>query len=334
MSGVVGGTRPWGLRHHFPYTPTTARLRRHLYSPFCSSSNASSYSNRDKKEKVIVISGPTCAGKSGLAIELAKLLHGEIITADSVQVYQGLNVGSAKPSPSDRKEVPHHLLDIIHPSTEYSAGQFYEDARQATRDVLNKGHVPIITGGTGLYLRWFIYGKPDVPKASRDITSQVYAELENYQSNGDWDTAVKLVVEAGDANAQSFPRNNWYRLKRSLEIIKSSGSPPSAFQLPYDSFKEQLNLPTTDDYQNKDGMQGSQLKDLDYDFICFFLSRPRLDLYRSIDLRCENMHSGSDGILAEAKWLLDIGLPPNSNPATRAIGYRQEFRKTANDMGP
>ncbi|KMT13197.1 hypothetical protein BVRB_4g086010 [Beta vulgaris subsp. vulgaris] len=323
MSAVGGGLRPWRLRLHFPYTcSSTTRISRHLYySPFCTSSSSSS--KKEKKEKVIVISGPTGAGKSRLALELAKRLNGEIISADSVQVYRGLDVGSAKPSPSDRKEIPHHLLDILHPSEEYSVGQFYEDARQATRDVLNKGHVPIITGGTGLYLRWFIYGKPDVPKASRDVASQVYAELENYQFNGDWDAAVKMVVESGDPNASSFPTNNWYRLRRSLEIIKSSGSPPSAFRLPYDSFKEKLDLAAPDDCHNKDGMQGSQLDDLDYDFLCFFLSSPRLDLYRSIDLRCEDMLSGSGGILAEAKWLLDIGLLPNSNSATRAIGYRQ-----------
>ncbi|KAL2944519.1 tRNA dimethylallyltransferase 9 [Bienertia sinuspersici] len=336
MSIVSGGLRPWSLRLHSSYTSSTIFISTHSFSTFYSSSSSSSSSlsysssssssslkTTEKKQKVIVISGPTGAGKSRLALELAKRLNGEIISADSVQVYRGLDIGSAKPSPSERKEVPHHLLDILHPSEEYSVGQFYEDARQATRDVLNKGHVPIITGGTGLYLRWFIYGKPDVPKASRDITSQVYAELENYQNNEDWDAAVKLVVEAGDPNAPSFPTNNWYRLRRSLEIIKSSGSPPSAFQLPYDSFKEQLDLAAPEDCPDKAEMQESQLKDLDYDFICFFLSTPRLDLYKSIDFRCEDMLSRNDGILAEAKWLLDIGLPPNSNSATRAIGYRQ-----------
>ncbi|KAH9625717.1 hypothetical protein KSS87_007913 [Heliosperma pusillum] len=239
-----------------------------------------------------------------------------------MQVYRGLDVGSAKPSASERKEVPHHLLDILHPSEEYSVGRFYEDARQATRDVLDRGRVPVITGGTGLYLRWFTYGKPDVPKASPEITAQVYAELENYQRREDWDAAVDFVVAAGDPKAKSFPTNNWYRLRRSLEIIKSSGTPPSAFQLPYDSFKEQLDLGVPNDF-HKDATEDDQSKDLDYDFMCFFLSSSRVNLYRSIDFRCEDMLSGSDGILAEAKWLLDIGLLPNSNSATRAIGYRQ-----------
>ncbi|KAK9674178.1 hypothetical protein RND81_12G216400 [Saponaria officinalis] len=311
MSTCIG-LRAWCTRVHLPYSLTATRSRRRVYTTRCAS----------RSDKVVVISGPTGAGKTRLAFELAKRLNGEIISADSVQVYRGLDVGSAKPSTSERKEVPHHLLDILHPSEDYSVGQFYDDARQATKDVLDRGRVPIITGGTGLYLRWFVYGKPDVPKASPEISSQVYAELDNYQKLDDWDAAVDFVVAAGDPMAKSFPTYNWYRLRRSLEIIKSSGKPPSAFQLPYDSFKEQSEVAAPNE-SGRDGMQEGQSKDLDYDFMCFFLSSPRLDLYKSIDIRCEDMLSGSDGILTEAKWLLDIGLLPNSNSATRAIGYRQ-----------
>lgn len=143
-----------------------------------------------------MISGPTGSGKTRLALELAKRLNGEIVSADSVQVYRGLDVGSAKPTESERKEVRHHLLDILHPSEDYSVGQFYEDARQATQDILKNGRVPIVTGGTGLYLRWFIYGKPDVPKASPEIASEVYSELAELERNKDWDAAVQLVVKA------------------------------------------------------------------------------------------------------------------------------------------
>ncbi|GMY32002.1 tRNA dimethylallyltransferase 9 isoform X1 [Fagus crenata] len=314
-----------GLRTcYLPYSPLLRRAasfsspftrRRRFFSTACV-----------KKEKVIVISGPTGAGKSRLALELAKRLNGEIISADSVQVYRGLDVGSAKPSTSERKEVPHHLVDILHPSEEYSVGQFFEDARQATRSILDNGRVPIVVGGTGLYLRWFIYGKPDVPKASPEISSEVYSELADLQRNEDWDAAVQLVVKAGDPKAQLVAVNDWYRLRRSLEIIKSSGSPPSAFQVPYNSFREQGGSVTdsSDDVNySADSLEENKSKDLDYDFNCFFLSSQRVDLYRLIDYRCEDMLSGSDGILSEARWLLDTGLLPNSNSATRAIGYRQ-----------
>ncbi|GMN54407.1 hypothetical protein TIFTF001_023529 [Ficus carica] len=280
-----------------------------------------------EKEKVLVISGPTGAGKTRLALELAKRLNGEIISADSVQVYRGLDVGSAKPSPSDRKVVPHHLIDILHPSEEYSVGQFFEHARQVTRSILDSGRVPIVTGGTGLYLRWFIYGKPDVPKASQEVAAEVYSELADLQKNDDWDAAVQLVVKAGDPKAQLLAVNDWYRLRRSLEIIKSSGSPPSAFQVPYDSFRKQSDSAATngshDINSSVDVVEDKKSKELDYDFNCFFLSSQRLELYKSIDFRCEDMLLGGDGLLSEARWLLDIGLLPNSNSATRAIGYRQ-----------
>ncbi|XP_022717206.1 tRNA dimethylallyltransferase 9 isoform X2 [Durio zibethinus] len=305
-----------------PFFPSLLRSRKTLVT---NSSCVSFNNKREKKEKVIVISGPTGAGKSRLALELAKRLNGEIISADSVQVYRGLDVGSAKPCSSDRKEVPHHLIDILHPSEDYSVGQFFEDARQVTRDILDSGRVPIVTGGTGLYLRWFLYGKPDVPKASPKIAAKVYSELVDFERDRNWEAAVQLVVKAGDPKAQYLAANDWYRLRRSLEIIRSSGSPPSAFHIPYDSFRHQSDSSETIDSSDlnpsADAPEQDKVKDLDYEFICFFLSSPRLDLYRLIDLRCEHMLS--DGILSEARWLLDKGLLPNSNSATRAIGYRQ-----------
>ncbi|KAL1299607.1 hypothetical protein AAHE18_18G122700 [Arachis hypogaea] len=124
------------------------------------------------------------------------------------------------------------------------------------------------------------------------------------------DAAVQLVVKAGDPKAQLLPVNDWYRLRRSLEIIKSSGSPPSAFRVPYDSFRKQ------DDFSVIDGSESSRantteetnMSDLDYEFMCFFLSVQRLDLYKSLDYRCEEMLLGRDGILSEAQWLLNLGL--------------------------
>ncbi|KAL8131550.1 tRNA dimethylallyltransferase 9 [Apium graveolens] len=310
MSGVAGGIR-FRCFHPLYY------LRRRQLCGVSAAAN---------KQKVIVISGPTGAGKSRLALELAKRLNGEIVSADSVQVYRGLDVGSAKPSLSDRKEVKHHLIDILEPSEDYSVGQFYEEARNATEKILESGRVPIVTGGTGLYLRWYIYGKPDVPKSSPEIVAEVQAEISDLERDGDWDAAVQLVVQAGDPSARSLPANDWYRIRRKLEIIKSSGSPPSAFHVPYDSFREP-NSPNVDDHCSSSSLNNQPQEsrspgDLDYDFSCFFLSSPRMDLYRSIDFRCEDMVSGSDGILSEAKWLLDIGLQPNTNSATRAIGYR------------
>ncbi|KAK1297516.1 tRNA dimethylallyltransferase 9 [Acorus calamus] len=315
MSTCVG-LRTWCLKglplRRTPTTFPSLRPQRTLTTTTCSTNDPTQITSTSKKnnnkQKVIVISGPTGAGKSKLALELAKKLDGEIISADSVQVYRGLDIGSAKPSDSDREEVPHHLLDILTPDEDYSAGRFFDDARRATEGILGRGRVPIVAGGTGLYLRWFMYGKPDVPKASLEIASEVYSTLEALQRRGDWDGAVQLVVDAGDSRARSLAMNDWYRLRRSLEIIRATGAPPSAIEVPYDSFRDRTAEPS---------------KELEYDFICFFLSSPRVELYRLIDLRCEEMLVGSPGILSEASWLLDCGLSPSSNSATRAIGYRQ-----------
>ncbi|CAN1192346.1 tRNA dimethylallyltransferase 9 [Linum perenne] len=286
-----------------------SRCLRCFLRPFASSS-ASATAEAKKKGKVVVITGPTGAGKSRLALELAKQLNGEIVSADSVQVYRGLDIGSAKPSHSEREEVPHHLIDILDPYEvslfpDYSVGQFFRDARKATQDILDRGSVPIVVGGTGLYLRWFIYGKPDVPQATVDVASEVHSELAELQRNHDWDKAVQLLVKAGDPRAEDVP---------------ASGLPPSTFKVPYDSFKEKPISNSTDSSSSGGDVDS---KDLDYEFLCFFLSSPRLDLYRSIDHRCEVMLSDRHGLLSEAKMLLDMGLNPSSNSATRAIGYRQ-----------
>ncbi|XP_062233996.1 tRNA dimethylallyltransferase 9 [Phragmites australis] len=272
-----------------------------------------------KKSTVIVISGPTGAGKSRLAMEVAKRLGGEIISADSVQVYRGLDVGSAKPSAAEMNMVPHHLIDIMDASDDYSAGTFFRDARRATENVLGRGCVPVVAGGTGLYLRWYIYGKPNVPQSSMDITSAVWSELANLRVSGQWEEAVELVVKAGDPKARDLSVNNWARLSRSLEIIRSSGRPPSAFTLPYNTFCEQHYTELSDALT--DGT--CEARELDYEFLCIFLASPRVELYRSIDLRCEEMLADTGGLLSEASWLLDIGLHPSINSATRAIGYKQ-----------
>ncbi|KAL6873976.1 hypothetical protein ACP4OV_014058 [Aristida adscensionis] len=298
--------------------------QQHLPSSFHSAKKPSVTSaalppNAKNKNTVIVISGPTGAGKSRLALEVAKRLGGEIISADSVQIYRGLDIGSAKPTAAEMNMVPHHLIDIMDASDDYSAGTFFHDARRATEDVLNRGRVPIVAGGTGLYLRWYIYGKPNVPQSSMGITSAVWSELANLRESGQWEEAVELVVKAGDPKARDLSVNNWNRLSRSLEIIRSSGSPRSAFTVPYNTFCEHHDTELTDASIERK----CEANELDYDFLCIFLASPRIELYRSIDLRSEEMLADTGGLLSEASWLLDIGLRPNINSATRAIGYRQ-----------
>lgn len=241
-----------------------------------------------EQRKVIVISGPTGSGKSSVAIELAKRLGGEIISADSVQVYKGLNVGSAKTPVTDRQGVPHHLLDIMHPTEEYSVGDFYKDAREATDAVLAKGRVPIVVGGTGLYLLWYMNGRPNTPKATKEQADAVDMEMKGI--TGGWDAAVKHLSDAGDPeSAQSIARNDWYRLRRALEIVKITGKPRASFPLPWMTTTESASSDENNDVKEIE----RNSPQVDYDFRCYFMYTKRSDLYRRIDLRCEQMLTGS-----------------------------------------
>ena len=109
------------------------------------------------KEKIIVLAGPTAVGKTSLSIELAKNINGEIVSTDSMQIYKTMDIGSAKISPKEMKGIPHHMIDIINPDTPYSVAQYKEDAKIIIEEILRRGKVPILTGGTGLYINLITY---------------------------------------------------------------------------------------------------------------------------------------------------------------------------------
>ncbi len=131
-------------------------------------------------EKVIVIAGPTASGKTALAIELARSLGGEIVSADSMQIYRGMDIGTAKATPEERALAPHHMLDVAPPEESYSAARYVEDAARCCEDIISRGGVPIIAGGTGLYIDSLISGRSF---AARDEDENVRAALyERYDS--------------------------------------------------------------------------------------------------------------------------------------------------------
>ncbi|KAL4434476.1 hypothetical protein ABPG75_000917 [Micractinium tetrahymenae] len=265
------------------------------------------------RPKVLILTGPTAVGKTKASLALAARLGGEIISADSVQVYRGLDIGSDKIRPEERQGIPHHLLDVLDPSEDFSAGDFFAAARRAAEDILRRGKTPIVVGGTGFYLRWFIHGKPSTPMATAASEAAAAARIEQActeaaaaRGGGDlspeerWAAAVALVESLGDAATAERLRgefNNQYRLLRVVDILLQSGGKPLA----------DLDL--------------NEERPTDYDCRCFFLHRPRLELYRRIDARVEEMVAG--GLLQECQMLLDSGIQPNSNCGSRAIGYRQ-----------
>ncbi|GJQ08642.1 hypothetical protein GpartN1_g433.t1 [Galdieria partita] len=160
-------------------------------------------SSLEAKPKVIVIGGPTGVGKTKISIQLAKLLNGEIISADSVQVYHKLDVGSNKPSIEERSGIVHHLIDIVEPSYEFSAGEFFQRAREATESILSRNKVPIVVGGTSMYVRWYIYGLP--ADSAADHVSAILEELGGY-----WNLAMELLEQLDPVRATKICRNDWY----------------------------------------------------------------------------------------------------------------------------
>ncbi|EFN51365.1 hypothetical protein CHLNCDRAFT_55198 [Chlorella variabilis] len=293
------------------------------------SAAATAASDAPCRPKVLILTGPTAVGKTKASLALAEALGGEIISADSVQVYRGLDIGSDKISAAERRGIPHHLLDVLDPHQDFSAGDFFVRARAAADDILQRGKTPIVAGGTGFYLRWFILGKPSTPPASPASEAAATQRLEQVLSWGGeayaateaaagrplsvgerWEAGAALVAALGDEESAARLRrepNNQYRLLRIVDILLQSGGRPLADQ------DLDAGTPTH------------------YDCRCFFLHRPRLELYRRIDGRVEEMVAA--GLLQECQLLLEAGVAPSSNCASRAIGYRQalDFLRRCHD---
>ncbi|CAM9926625.1 unnamed protein product, partial [Discosporangium mesarthrocarpum] len=247
--------------------------------------------------KVIVIAGPTATGKSSIAMELCKRIGGEIVSADSVQVYRNLNIGANKPSAEERHEVPHHLVDITRLEHGFSAGEYVDAAYAALDDIMSRGRVPVVVGGTMMYLQWLVDGSPNAPKKDTEVAKEVASELRPLQESGEWEAALKLLSDVNPARAEAIIPNDWYRLSRSLEIVRTSGGR-------YEFTGERSS-----------SCPGK------YDFRCFFLVGDRLRMFQEINRRCEDMLV--NGLLQEVAGLLIAGkLNPESSPG-RSIGYRQ-----------
>lgn len=266
-----------------------------------------------EKPKVLVLTGPTAVGKTKVSIELAKHLDGEIISADSVQVYKGLDIGSDKISEEERQGIPHHMIDILSVRDEFSAGDFYTRARAVTEEILSRGKVPIVVGGTGFYLRWYTMGKPSTPVSTKESEANAVAALEKNWSEAagtagqeldereKWEAGLALVERLGDVESAQRLRTefgNMYRLVRVVDILLQSPGKTLA-ELDMDT-----NMPQK------------------YDFRCFFLTRPRIELYRRIDERVEEMFLS--GLISETfQELMAMGMKANEHCSTRGIGYRQ-----------
>lgn len=250
-------------------------------------------SQRSGQYRCIAVVGPTAGGKSSLAMRLAVSLGGEIVACDSVQVYRGFNIGSAKPTAEDRRRVPHHLLDMVDGHQEFDAATYAAAARTALTDVIQRGRMPIIVGGTGLYFRAlaatdFDASLPTDPALRAELTALPTASL------------IAMLRDLDPVRSEKIHPNDRFRLARALEVARLTGSTMAELRQ-----KQQAGMA-----ENNQGLH----------IFTIFKNPPRQVLHERIAARAAEMLDA--GLIEEVQALLAAGLSPACKPM-QSIGYRQ-----------
>ena len=248
-----------------------------------------------ERPPVVVVTGPTAAGKSALALRLAERFDGEIVNADSMQVYRYLDIGTAKPSAADRARVPHHLLDVVLPNAPYSAGRYTSEARAAAALVHARGRTVFLTGGTGLYIRAFLEGLLRGGGADPELRQRLEAEHAAAQREDDPSRLHRRLAALDPQAAARIHPHDLRRLVRALELVERSGQPASVQQ----------------------GEHG--FGDRPYRVLHLALDPGVEELDRRIDRRCAGMIEA--GLLREVRELRARGFGAELRPM-QAIGYR------------
>ena len=240
---------------------------------------------------VLCIVGPTAVGKTKMSIELAKQLNGEIISGDSMQIYRGMDIGTAKATMDERQGIPHHLIDEKNPDEPYSVAAFQQTVRAKMEEIKSRGKLPIIVGGTGLYIKSVLYDYEFAGESeSKEIDEAKYGHL----SNEELHAKLAAVDEAG---AKDIHPNNRKRVIRALEIYETSGV-------------------------KKSEMIEKQEHKMIYDACLIGLTDDRTVLYDRINKRVDVMYE--TGLVEEVKALFDEGIPAESQ-SIRAIGYKELY---------
>ena len=248
-----------------------------------------------QRKKLLVIAGPTASGKTALSLLLAKQMNGEIVSADSMQIYRGMDVGTAKATPDEQAEVPHHMLDLLDPGENYSVSRYVEDASAVCDTLLSRGKLPVVTGGTGLYIDALLAGRQfaGVSDADEDLREQL---SQDYDRMGGEAMLQRLSAVDPDRAAKLAPTDR-RRLIRALEVYELTGHTISEH--------DELTRTFPPAYE-------ALYVVLDYE--------DRKALYTRIDERVDRMCEG--GLFEETQHLLDCGIP-DSSTCMQAIGYRQ-----------
>lgn len=240
--------------------------------------------------------GATAVGKTRIITDLIARRFPdrcELISADSRQIYRGMDIGTASPSPEERAAIPHHLIDVIDPDQRYDLGRFVEDADRCVADIRRRGRIPIVAGGTGFYIHGFLYGPPGTPAVHMELREALRSELRQRGGAAMFEDLRRIDPES----AAVIDSNDHYRVLRALEVYRATGRPRSSFSV-------------------------SETPRIAGDVTILELRRPRDALYARIDRRVAAMMAA--GLPEEVERLQAAGYGPDA-PGMRTIGYREFF---------
>lgn len=244
------------------------------------------------RQKVLALAGPTASGKTGLAIQAALERNGEIVCMDSMQVYRGMDIGTAKPTLAERALVPHHLLDVADPRQPFSVAEYRELAEEAIRGILNRGRLPVLCGGTGLYLRALSRG---LDFGGTPADPGIRARYQRLADTRGARAVHDLLMARDRKSAERLHPNNLRRVIRALEVLEITGRPFSGQEMP------------------KEG-EGP------FDIRPFALRWPREALYARVNARVDAMLAA--GLLEEVRALVEQGVPPEAQ-SMQGLGYKE-----------
>lgn len=245
------------------------------------------------KHPLIILSGPTAVGKTALSIELAKRINGAIISADSMQVYKYMDIGSAKIMPEEMEGVKHYLIDELNPEEEFNIVVFQQKAKAALKEIYANGQIPILAGGTGFYIQALLY---DIDFENQDCNEALRAELEQIAKEQGNEVLHARLTEIDPVSAEKIHANNVKRVIRALEFYQLTGKPISEHN------------------------EAEQQKESPYNFAYFVLTDERANLYKRIDMRVDIMLK--NGLVEEVKRLKNMGYHRDM-VSMQGLGYKE-----------
>lgn len=257
----------------------------------------------NRKEKMIILAGPTAVGKTALSIALAKKVGGEIISADSMQIYKYMDIGSAKITREEMEGIPHHLIDVLEPWEEFNVYRFQSMAKEAMKGIYQRGKIPIVVGGTGFYIQALLY---DIDFSEQETGGKIRAELEETAREKGCEYLHERLCEVDPDSAAIIHPNNQKRLIRALEYYELKGEPISLHN------------------------RREREKEAVYDSRYFVLNDARERLYEGIDRRVDVMME--EGLLDEVESLWNMGCKRDM-VSMQGLGYKELLAYLEGDIG-